>query len=559
VVAAVVTTVLLLAACNGNGADPGTAPGPASDAGVDIVAAVGGVVRLGDASITIPPGALTTNARVTIRRATDVREAPDAAPLTRVLGEPYLFGIERGATLRAAATVTVPYDPARIPAESESFAPFVAGYDDDARSWLPASSAVDPARRTVSEQTQRVSWSQVWTWLVPAAREALATVVADTFRLAGGRASEPVCERDAPAGLDLQPAAGDAVLACVGAGTTEGSAELAVANNRPFSVVVDRPSGVKVQRVGRDGLYRALDAVLAKAFPSGAYVPGGATAEIELPLPAGPTTYELTAAPRAITVALDLLVRSVGLFAPGAGGMTDRAAPCVLEAVGTGDDRDGLDDLPKTVVDCVEAADRSNPVAIALVRLRDPLAAATRSADLVNGDRSTGRSRLTATWAPAERLVATSRLRLDGIGPVRVGMTLEEASKASRLVFAVGPDSGPAPRTCGFAGPEGAPPGLAFMVKDNTTIVRIDVHGPTVATDTGLRVGSTEAEVMAAYRGRINVRPHPNRGPDGHYLVYVPEEPAVKGFELLFETDGKTVTTFRTGVISFVEAPKGCA
>lgn len=557
-VAAVVTTVLLLAACTG-GPEKGAAPVLASEAAADITAAVGGTVRLGDASIVIPPGALTADARVIVRRGSDARPAPDAAPLALVLGEPYLFGIEGGATLQAAATVTVPYDPAEIPPESETFAPFVSDYDDGARSWVPGSSNAEPARRTVSEQTRRVSWSQAWTWLVPAAREALARVVAELFGTTGGPAPEPVCERDPPAGVELQAPAGDGVRACLGAGGANDVAELAIANNRPFAVVVNRPAGVKVEHIGRDGIYGGLDAVLAEAFPSDAYVPGGATAEFTLSLPAAPAAYELTAAPRTATVALDLLTSGIGLFAPGARSLTSRSASCVVDAVGTADDLDGIADVAKTVVDCVESVDRSNPVAIALARLRDPLATATRSTDLFEGGGAAGRSRLGATWTPAERLTAASRLRLDGIGPVKVGMSLEEASRVSGLRFAVDPDSGPDPARCGFATPEGAPPGLRFMVADRTTIVRIDVTGPSIATDTGLRVASTEAEVTAAYPDRIAVRPHPFRVPDGRYLVHVPDEPAVKGFELLFETDGRTVTMFRVGVIEFVEAPEGCA
>ena len=551
--------LLVVSACNQGADDEDANRSRPSEAATEIVAAVGGTVALGDASISIPPGALTADARVTIRRETDVTRAPDAAPLARVLGEPYLFGIEGGATLKAAATLTVPYDPAQIPAESESFAPFLAGYDADSRSWVPKASTADPPRRTVSEQSQRVSWIQAWTWVVPAAREALTTVVSDTFRVTGGRASAPVCEREPRTGLELEPLAGDAILACLGTGDRPGAAELAVANNRPFSVVVDPHSGVKVGRVGGDGLYDALDGVLAKAFPSAAYVPGGGTAELELTLPASPVTYEVTAGPRAVTVALDLLVRGVGLFAPGAGDLAVPAAACVVDAVGTAGGLDRLDEVAKTVVGCVESVDRSNPVAIALARLRDPLGVATTAGEVVNGGAAAGRSRLRVSWAPAERLTPASRLRLDGIGPVRVGMTLEEASKVSGLTFTVDPTSGPDPGRCGFARPEGVPPGVGFMVKDNTTIVRIDVSGPSVATDTGLRVGSTEADVMAAYPGRISVRPHLFKGPEGHNLVHVPDEPAVKGFELLFETDGRTVTTFRTGVIDFVEAPGGCA
>jgi hypothetical protein len=79
---------------------------------------------------------------------------------------------------------------------------------------------------------------------------------------------------------------------------------------------------------------------------------------------------------------------------------------------------------------------------------------------------------------------------------------------------------------------------------------------PATATEAGIHIGSPEADVGAAYPG-IAVRPHPST-PGGHYLVHVPDEPRVKGFELLFETDGKVVTTFRSGVIAVVDTPEGC-
>lgn len=569
--------VWLASACSGGGDGRADAPpAPPAEAGADLTAASGGTVRLGEASITIPPGALSADARVTIRRAGDAHRAPAAPPLARLLGEPYLFGID-GATLRAPATVTVPYDAAQVPAESESLAPFVAAYDDAARGWQPAPSTADPARRTVVEQTDRVSWRQAWTWLVPTAREALTSTIAEVFRVAGERAAALVCEREPPSGLLLERPPNDALPACAsaraGASPPAGvptTATLSLANNRPFSVVVRRPAGAALERATRGGLYDGIDAELARAFPSAVFLPGGGTAELTLALPATPATYELTSSPQALTVGLDLLTHAVGLLVPADAVVVAPAAACLLGRAGGGLSANdgpggsgGLGGVSGTVVDCVESVDRANPVALLLSRLRDPMAGALRSSELVKGDGAAARGRVGATWTPAERLTPASRLRLDGIGPVRVGMTLAEASAVTGLAFAVDPRSSPQPERCGIATPQGAPPGLSFMVENGTTIVRIDVRSadgspPPIAATTGVHVGSTEAEVLAAYPVGLVVRPHPVLVPDGHYLVHAPDDPPVKGFELLFETDGKTVTTFRSGVIAFVERAEGC-
>lgn len=170
---------------------------------------------------------------------------------------------------------------------------------------------------------------------------------------------------------------------------------------------------------------------------------------------------------------------------------------------------------------------------------------------------STSSSTVTSTTAPDAQLTAASRLRLDGIGPVRVGMTLAEASRVTGKRLSVDADSGPDAYSCGFARPPGGPD-VAFMVIDGR-IRRVDVgERSRTATVSGVRVGASETEVGRTYKGRINVRPHPYR-PTGHYLVYESPEPSQRGLLLIFETDGAKVTSFRAGERGAVEAPEGCA
>lgn len=163
----------------------------------------------------------------------------------------------------------------------------------------------------------------------------------------------------------------------------------------------------------------------------------------------------------------------------------------------------------------------------------------------------------TTLTAAADTLGPGDRVGLDGIGPVRVGMSLEEASAAAGQPVAEVPGSGVGtdPASCFFAAPGSGEPKVTFMVVDGV-IGRVDVaEGSSVVTISGIGVGATEADVLAAYGERIVVEPHPS-DEGGRYLRYVADDPARS---LIFETDGATVLRYRSGLAEPVSFIEGCA
>jgi len=142
------------------------------------------------------------------------------------------------------------------------------------------------------------------------------------------------------------------------------------------------------------------------------------------------------------------------------------------------------------------------------------------------------------------------------MGPVHYGMTLSEASRALGETLSVEPAE--PSEGCDYIHLSAAPRGVSFMVLD-TVIERVDVRSGDVATVSGAHIGSTEDEIKALYPDRIEVQPHPYDAPEGHYLVYVPRDAADSSFRIIFETDGKRVTTFRAGRRPAVEYIEGCA
>jgi hypothetical protein len=161
------------------------------------------------------------------------------------------------------------------------------------------------------------------------------------------------------------------------------------------------------------------------------------------------------------------------------------------------------------------------------------------------------------TCGPA--LSEASQLVLDGIGPIRVGMSIAEAEASARttLPAGVGPNS---TDDCSTIRPSSGPAGLSFIVSHGQ-IRRVDVRSPSrIATKSGIRIGDTESDVMARYPGQIRVSPHglnPRGG--GHYLRLIASDASSSPFEIIFETDGQRVTSFRSGFVREVEFVEGCA
>jgi hypothetical protein len=126
----------------------------------------------------------------------------------------------------------------------------------------------------------------------------------------------------------------------------------------------------------------------------------------------------------------------------------------------------------------------------------------------------------------------------DGFSAVRIGMTVREASRALGVPL-VEQDTGEG--DCSFVSPQRGFKGVSFMVTGER-ISRVDIFGAGYATDRGAKVGDTEARIKRLYRGSVKVSEHPYV--EGHYLTV---ESGGGKFTLIFETDGKHVTSFRAG------------
>lgn len=140
----------------------------------------------------------------------------------------------------------------------------------------------------------------------------------------------------------------------------------------------------------------------------------------------------------------------------------------------------------------------------------------------------------------------------DGFGPVKIGMTLAQASKA--LGVRVTRDAGYDGNVCYYASPKGGFKGIAFMMSGRR-IVRIDIDSQDYATDKGAKIGDSETHIKRLYEGKYKVYHH-SYVDDGHYLKI-----ETKGgkYGIIFETDGKSVGRYRVGLSEQVGYVEGCS
>jgi hypothetical protein len=150
--------------------------------------------------------------------------------------------------------------------------------------------------------------------------------------------------------------------------------------------------------------------------------------------------------------------------------------------------------------------------------------------------------------------VSDTTVHATGFGPVRAGMTPAEAERALGGRLAV---LGPPMEPCHYIVVDGAHPGVAFMVIDGR-IARVDVERTsTVRTAEGAGNGDSEERIHSLYAGRVEVQPH--KYVDGHYLIVRPTAPADSGHRIIFETDGRQVTSYRAGRLPEVRWIEGCS
>ena len=160
---------------------------------------------------------------------------------------------------------------------------------------------------------------------------------------------------------------------------------------------------------------------------------------------------------------------------------------------------------------------------------------------------------LISTLNAQGQITQQSKVAMSGIGAIKVGMTVDEASKAANTQIVT--ESGGA-ESCSYGRLKGGKlKGLSFMVS-NGNITRVDVNSREISTLKGAKVGDSEDRIKSLYVGQITIN-NLQYSQHGHTLTVTPRSRADQKYLLVFETDGKRVTKFKSGLKSSVEASEG--
>jgi hypothetical protein len=150
------------------------------------------------------------------------------------------------------------------------------------------------------------------------------------------------------------------------------------------------------------------------------------------------------------------------------------------------------------------------------------------------------------------KITNQSKVFINGIGAVRVGMTVAQASKAAGTGLVT---SGKEP-LCSYYRLQNGTKDIAFKVNKGR-ISGVDIFKGKIATASGARIGDTEARIKALYPGQIKVSTNAYNT-KGHYLTFVPKKQSDKNYRIVFVTDGKRVIQYKAGKLPEVEFIEGC-
>jgi hypothetical protein len=328
------------------------AGGHGSSAQAAVSAQDGGSVSLGDATLTVPAGAVSGNGQLV---ATTSGSPPAGFGSSALVGAsaPVHFSALDGAKVTGTLVITfrVPSAgvPVGLPASAAASAVWLDFYDPGAGRWQAVASSYDPATGTVTARVAHLSWWMPWTWdwsgMALRARQALSA-----FGL--GRAPAVSCPGVPGVTVTSEGGQDPPMIGCA-AKADAGTLTITLTNNRGLSMVLSTiPPDARPGLPSYSGFYDYVaSSATATAVLGGPDLPPGGSRTYSLPPSGGPVTF--TAAPTVSSYVLDLAAVAADTLI----GKVEYEkingdyAKCTLDAVAT--TTPSLADAPSLAVSCL--------------------------------------------------------------------------------------------------------------------------------------------------------------------------------------------------------------
>lgn len=153
---------------------------------------------------------------------------------------------------------------------------------------------------------------------------------------------------------------------------------------------------------------------------------------------------------------------------------------------------------------------------------------------------------------PAEDTLGGAAIGLSSIGDIELGSEPPAVAAATNgVAVAVGGSA------CYVTSLDGDPYSPLFTFRDDRLVV-VQVFTPGLVTLSGVGLGATSAEILAAYGDRIEARPDPAGDPARQLLIFVPSDEENQIYRLVFDLTDDRVTTIRFGATEIVADRPGC-
>jgi hypothetical protein len=161
-------------------------------------------------------------------------------------------------------------------------------------------------------------------------------------------------------------------------------------------------------------------------------------------------------------------------------------------------------------------------------------------------------STLALAFAGSASAIDSWRLRIDGIGPVKIGMTIAQLNATLHERFGMPEDE--SDRGCFYLEPK-AHPGVSFMM-ENGKLVRVDVGMRGIETRSGIQVGDSENRTHRVYGSSLTVETRAYLDEPDHFLTIKSKDGR---YALRFETAHRKIESFYAGTAQAVSYIEGCS